>query len=103
MIRAVVRPEKAEILTSSLAKASFPALTRWDVFGRGKQKGIRVGSQLYSELPKTLFLIVVNDEQADAVVRIIMDIAFTGYPGDGKIFVTPVESVYTIRTGKAEL
>ncbi len=103
MIRAVVRPEREEVVASALAKASFAALTKWEVVGRGKQQGIQVGSQIYNELAKSMILVVVNDDQVDSVLQIIHDSAFTGYPGDGKIFVTPVETAYTVRTGKAEL
>ena len=103
MVRAVVKPEKEMAVASALAKAGFPALTKWDVVGRGKQRGIQVGSQLYDELAKSMVLIVVNDDQVESVLHTIQEAAFTGYPGDGKIFVTPVETAYTIRTGKAEL
>ena len=40
MIHAVVRPENETAVASALAKANFPALTKWDVVGRGKQQGI---------------------------------------------------------------
>lgn len=103
MIRAVIRPEKADIIAQALAKSGFPALTKWDVVGRGKQKGIRVGSQTYDELSKTMLLIVVKDEDVDRAIPVIRDSGLTGQPGDGKIFVTPVENVYTVRTGRAEL
>ncbi len=103
MIRAVVRPEKESVVTTALANASFPALTKWDVLGRGKQQGIQVGSKLYEDLPKSMILVVVEDEQAESAVGVIRNAAFTEYPGDGKIFVTAVESAHTIRTGKAQL
>jgi len=103
MVRAVVRPEKESAVVAALARSKFPGLTKWDVQGRGKQQGIQVGSQPYDELAKTMILIVVDDENVEQVVKIIRDTALTSYPGDGKIFVTPVESAYTIRTGKPEL
>ena len=52
MVRAIIRPEKETVVTTALAKANFPALTKWDVLGRGKQQGIQVGGQLYDELAK---------------------------------------------------
>ena len=103
MIRAVVRPEKEAAVASALAKANFPALTKWDVVGRGKQQGIQVGSHVYDELAKSMILIVVDDDKADKALQVIKEVALTGYPGDGKIFVSPVEAAYTIRTGKPEL
>jgi len=103
MIQAVVRPDREEAVAAALARASYPAMTKWDVVGRGKQQGIQVGSQIYDELAKSMVMVVVQDEQADEVAGLIREAAFSGYTGDGKIFVTGVEVAYTIRTGKAEL
>ncbi len=103
MIRAIVRPEKETVVTTALAKANFPALTKWDVLGRGKQQGIQVGGQLYDELAKSMVMIVAEDDDVELVVSTIEEAAFTSYPGDDKIFITPVESAYTIRTGESGL
>ena len=103
MIRAIIRPEKETVVTTALAKANFPALTKWDMLGRGKQQGIQVGGQLYDELAKSIMMIVAEDDDVELVVSTIEDAAFTSYPGDGKIFITPVESAYTIRTGESGL
>ncbi len=103
MIRAIIRPEKESLVTAELAKAGFPALTKWDVVGRGKQQGIQMGDQVYDGLAKCLLMIVVHDDRMDEAIRTIEKTAFSGNPGDGKIFVTQVEEAHTIRTGKAEL
>lgn len=103
MVRAIVRPDKESAVATALAKANFPALTKWDVLGRGKQQGVQVGGQLYDELAKSMVLIVVEDDQVESVLNTIQEAAFTSHPGDGKIFVTPVESAYTIRTGRPDL
>ena len=103
MVHAIIRPDKESEVASALSKANFPALTKWDVLGRGKQQGVQVGGQLYDELSKSMVMIVVEDEQVEEVFSTIKEAAFTGHPGDGKIFVTPVESAYTIRTGQSEL
>ena len=103
MVRAIIRPEKETVVTTALAKANFPALTKWDVLGRGKQQDIQVGGQLYDELAKSMVMIVAEDDDVELVVSTIEDAAFTSYPGDGKIFITPVESAYTIRTGESGL
>lgn len=103
MVRAIIRPEKESVVASALVKANFPALTKWDVLGRGKQRGIQVGGQLYDELAKSMVLIVVEDDQVETVLHTIQEAASTSYPGDGKMFVTPVETAYTIRTGKPGL
>ena len=106
LIRAIIRPEKVGAVLSELMSAGFPAVTKTDVFGRGKQKGIVIGDVQYDEIPKEMLMMVVNDEDKDDVVKVIMRIARTGENGnygDGRIFVSPVEDAYTISTGKQGL
>lgn len=106
MIKAIVRPEKTNLIMAELNDAGFPAVTKIDVVGRGKQKGVIVGDVVYDEIPKELLLIVVRDEDKDDIISIIIRHAKTGEQGrfgDGKIFVSPVEEVYTISSGKKEL
>ena len=103
MIRAVIRPEAVDKVADSLEAGGFTALTRIEVFGRGKQKGIKVGNVVYDNLPKTMLMMVVDDEMLEHAVKIIEDSARTGNIGDGKIFVSPVEEAYTIRTGQRGL
>lgn len=103
MIRAFIRPEKEQEVVLALEGAGFPSLTKMPVFGRGKQKGLQVGPVHYDELPKTLIMTVVDNEDVDKVVKIIQDKARTGFIGDGKIFISPVEAAYTVRTGEAGL
>jgi nitrogen regulatory protein PII 1 len=103
MIRAFIRPEKEQEVVLALEGAGFPSLTKMPVFGRGKQKGLTVGPVHYDELPKTLIMTVVEDRDTDRVVQVIQDKAKTGFIGDGKIFITPVERAYTVRTGEAGL
>ena len=100
MIRAFIRPEKEQEVVQALEGSGFPSLTKMPVFGRGKQKGLQVGPVHYDELPKALLMMVVNSDDADEVVRIIQNKAKTGFVGDGKIFVSPVERSFTVRTGE---
>jgi nitrogen regulatory protein PII 1 len=103
MIRAFIRPEKEQEVVQALEGAGFPSLTKMPVFGRGKQKGLQVGPVHYDELPKMLVMMVVNDKDVDRVLGIMQDKARTGFVGDGKIFISPVETAYTVRTGEAVL
>jgi nitrogen regulatory protein PII 1 len=106
LVRAIIRPEKSGNVMRELAAAGFPAVTKLDVFGRGKQKGITVGDVHYDEIPKDMLVIVCNDEDKDDLVKIIIRTAKTdakGAFGDGRIFVSPVESAYTISSGSAGL
>jgi len=103
MIRAFIRPEKEQEVVLALEGAGFPSLTKMPVFGRGKQKGLQVGPVHYDELPKMLVMMVVNDGDVEKVVDLIHEKAKTGFVGDGKIFISPVENAYTVRTGEAGL
>ncbi len=106
LIRAIIRPEKVGIVLSELLSAGFPAVTKMDVYGRGKQKGVKVGEVFYDEIPKEMLLMVVDDKDKEDVVKIVMKYARTGdngHFGDGRIFVSPVEEAYTISTKKKGL
>jgi nitrogen regulatory protein PII 1 len=88
-----------------LFNAGFPAITKLSVFGRGKQRGLKVGNVTYDELPKDLLIIVIHEKDKDFVVETIINSArsgATGQAGDGKIFITPVEETYTISRGKKD-
>jgi nitrogen regulatory protein PII 1 len=105
MIRAIIRPEKSDDVLAALMDAGFPAVTKYSVAGRGKQRGIKIGEVTYDEIPKTMLLSVVQAEDKDFVINTIMDSARSGTKGafgDGKIFVTEVEDVYTISSGVME-
>ncbi|RZB28927.1 MAG: nitrogen regulatory protein PII 1 [Candidatus Argoarchaeum ethanivorans] len=103
MIRAIIRPEKVDEVVDELDSKGFPAFTKIDVFGRGKQKGIQIGPVVYDELAKVMLMIAVDDEDVGTVIKIIEDSARTGSFGDGKIFVSPIDEAYTIRTGEQGL
>ena len=106
LIRAIVRPENSPTVMKALFESGFPAVTKMAVFGRGKQRGLKVGNVTYDELPKELLLIVIKDEDKEFVVSTIMDAARTGEKGqfgDGKIFITPVLETYTVSNGIMEV
>ncbi len=99
MVRAIIRPEKEKDVLWALEQNGFVSVTKMHVFGRGKQKGIKVGDLVYDELPKLELMLVVEKKDAKKVCDIIQENAVTGHIGDGKIFVLPVNNVYTVRTG----
>ncbi len=105
LVRAIVRPEKTAEVLADLVSAGFHAVTKMDIYGRGKQKGITVGEVHYDEIPKEMLLIVCNDEDKDDIVRVICRAGRVGEGtfGDGRIFISPVEEAYTISTGKSGL
>jgi nitrogen regulatory protein PII 1 len=105
LLRAIVRPEKSPIVMKALFESGFPAITKMAVFGRGKQRGLKVGNVTYDELPKDLLMIVIDEKDKDFVIETILSSARSGDAGqfgDGKIFVTPVVETYTISSGKKE-
>jgi len=103
MIRAIVRPEASDTVADALAEAGFYTMTKISAFGRGKQKGLTVGTMHYDELPKVMLMMVVAAESVEPILKIIKDTAYTGNFGDGKVFVTPVEAAFTVRTGQMGL
>lgn len=105
LIRSIVRPEKVDDVLAALMEAGFPGVTKMSVVGRGKQRGIKIGEVTYDEIPKELLLTVVKDQDKDFAIRTIIKAARTGEKGafgDGKIFVVPVDEVYTISSGIKE-
>jgi nitrogen regulatory protein PII 1 len=100
IVRAIIRPDREEEVVNALESAGVVSLTKMDVFGRGQQKGVQVGNTVYSELPKIMFTIVIEESKLEATVAAIQKGAKTGQHGDGKIFISPVDSMYTVRTGQ---
>ncbi|MDR2192806.1 MAG: P-II family nitrogen regulator [Endomicrobium sp.] len=99
MLKAIIRPEKAQEILAKLAEAGFSAATRVSILGRGKQRGIKVGDIYYDEIPKELIMIVLEDADIEKAQKIIVETAKTGKKGsfgDGKIFIMPVERAVTI-------
>ena len=102
MIRSIVRPEKADAVLAALMDAGFPAVTKYSVAGRGKQRGIKIGDITYDEIPKVMLMSVVNAKDKDFVIKTIMETARSkgkGAFGDGKIFISDVSESYTISSG----
>ena len=105
MVRAIVRPEKTDEVLSALMDAGFPAVTKFNVAGRGKQRGIKIGEIQYDEIPKVMLICVVEESDKEFVIKTIMEAARTGSKGafgDGKIFISPVGEMYTISSGVKE-
>ncbi|RKD93632.1 ammonium transporter [Halopiger aswanensis] len=104
MITAIIRPDKLGDVKKALAEVGAPSLTVTNVSGRGSQpakKGQWRGEEYTVDLhQKVKIECVVADIPAQDVVEAIGEAANTGEPGDGKIFVIPVEGAYQVRTGK---
>ncbi len=102
-VEAIIRPFKLEDVKLALVNAGIVGMTVSEVRGFGRQKGQVEryrGSEFTVEFLQKLKLeIVVDDAQVDTVVGAIQEAARTGEIGDGKIFISPVDSVIRIRTG----
>ena len=99
LITAIVRPEAAPACQRALADAGIVGFTRWDVIGRGRQQGIKVGDIVYEELAKEMLYVVVEDAAKDEAVDLIIQTARTGEAGnsgDGRVFVTDIAEAYTV-------
>ncbi len=103
-IEVVIREEALNPLKEALHNAGFTPLTVYPVRGRGRQGGIKYrwpeGVEYYDLLPRMKVEIVVDDGEVEKVIEIITKTVKRGVPGDGKIFIIPVEEVIRIRTGE---
>ena len=102
-VEAVIRPFKLEDVKLALVNAGIVGRTVSEVRGFGRQKGQVEryrGSEFTVEfLQKLKVEVVIDDDRVDAVINAIAEAAKTGEIGDGKIFVSSVDTVVRIRTG----
>ena len=105
-IAAVVRPAKLEPLKEALFQAKISGMTIYQVHGCGNQHGWKEyfrGSEVFlNMIPKVKFEIIVEDSRVDEIVDVIVDVARTGEVGDGKIFISSIDSVVRVRTGEKD-
>lgn len=99
---AIVRRNRAMATKEELARLGCAGYSRFSVLGRGRQRGLRnqTGQEVVPFLPKVLFDVVVDDEDAAETVEAFIRANQTGQYGDGKIFVLEVCETYRISTGK---
>jgi len=105
MITAMIRPSKLDAVKDALVAIDIVGMTVTDARGFGRQKGqveVYRGTEFKVDfLSKLKVMIIVPDEKLEAVISAISTAARTGEIGDGKIFVSPVESAIRIRTGES--
>ena len=104
LITAVVQPFTVTDIRTAVDEAGVHGLTFSEARGYGRQKGhtevYRGAEYEVVFVPKMRIDVVVDDEQVDAVAAAIIGAARTGKIGDGKVWVTPVESLVRVRTGE---
>jgi len=96
-IKAIIKPFTLEAVIEALREIKgLPAITISPAHGLSVERGS------FDQVLKTKLEIMVTDELAESVVQAIQKAAHTGNPGDGRIFVIPVEETIKIRTGEQD-
>jgi len=106
-IEAIIKPFKLDEVKEALVEAGIEGMTVSEVKGYGRQQGhselYRGNEYVIDFIPKVKIEIVVSSEEfANTAVNVIKEAASTGKIGDGKIFVSQIESVLRIRTGETD-
>ena len=104
LVTAVIKPFKLDDVKDALSAVGVQGMTISEVQGFGRQGG---HSETYRGTeykvlftPKTRIEVVIDDVDADRVVDAILNAGRTDKIGDGKVWVTPVETIARIRTGE---
>ncbi len=101
-IEAIIRPEKLDGVRQALERSGYPGISITEIEGHGLQKGTirqwRGERYKIDLLPKIKLELVVSDEDAEKIIQAMLQSAYTGGVGDGKIFVYDVAEAVRIRT-----
>jgi nitrogen regulatory protein P-II 1 len=105
VVTAIVKPHKVDEVKEAIKGHGVQGMTVTESRGFGRQRGhteVYRGAEYTIEfVPKVKIEVLTDDDTADRLVHIIMEAARTGKIGDGKIWVTPADTVYRIRTGES--
>jgi len=104
LITAIIKPYKLDEVKSALQAFGVQGLTVTEASGYGRQRGhteVYRGAEYTIDLvPKIKLDLLVEDHDVETLIDVIAKAAQTGKIGDGKVWVTPVESVVRVRTGE---
>jgi nitrogen regulatory protein P-II 1 len=104
LVTAIIKPFKLEDVKSALEAYGIQGLTLSEASGYGRQRGhtevYRGAEYTVDMVPKVRIEVLVEDDDASAVVDVITKSAQTGRIGDGKVWTIPVEDVVRVRTGE---
>ncbi len=105
LVTGILKPFKLDDVKDVLGELGVRGITVAEVQGFGRQKGhteVYRGAEYQVDfLPKVRIDVLVDDAEAERIAVAIVDAARTGKIGDGKVWVTPVEQLYRVRTGEA--
>lgn len=100
----LIREEKLQDIKDALRDIGIVGMNVFEIRGHGRQGGIkltgRTGTYQVDMLPKLQLNIILSEHNVEKTIQTIRQAAMTGAPGDGIIFVYPVEDVIRIRTGE---
>ncbi len=106
LITAIVKPFKLDDVKAALRELHIEGMTVGEVQGFGRQGGhtetYRGAEYQVDFIPKVKIELVVDDGIAERVAEVVVTAARTGKIGDGKVWITNVESVVRIRTGERD-
>ena len=104
LVTGIVKPFKLDDVKAALESFGVAGITVSEVQGYGRQKGhtetYRGAEYRVDFVPKVRIEVLVDDDDFDDVVEVIVKSAATGKIGDGKVWVTPIETVVRVRTGE---
>lgn len=104
LVTAVIKPFVLEEVKSALEQIGVLGMTVSEVQGYGRQKGhtevYRGAEYSVDFVPKVRIEVAVDDDIVEKVVDAVVGAARTGKIGDGKVWVTPVDTVIRVRTGE---
>ncbi|HEX4099257.1 MAG: P-II family nitrogen regulator [Pseudonocardiaceae bacterium] len=107
LVTAIVKPFTLEDVKAALERIGVLGMTVSEVQGFGRQKGhtevYRGAEYSVDFVPKIRVEVVVDEAQVDKTIDALVEAARTGKIGDGKVWVTPVETVVRVRTGERGL
>ena len=104
LITAIVKPSRVDNIKQALQSNGIQGMTVSEAQGFGRQKGhkevYRGAEYIVDLIPKVRIEILVDDADLQRVLDLVVDTANTGSIGDGKVWVTPVETVVRVRTNE---
>ena len=104
LVTAIIQPEMLEQTQKALVRHGVGGMTISEVSGYGRQQGhvevYRGEEYTIDFITKVRLEVLVDDDEADALVGVLVQAARTGQVGDGKVWVIPVETVVRVRTGE---
>ena len=106
LVTALIKPFKLDDVKEALTALGLPGITITESKGFGRQRGhteVYRGAEYKVEfVPKVRIEVLIDDDEARRVADTIVDAARTGQIGDGKVWISPVDTIIRVRTGEMD-